>query len=150
MTSGERATATPEVPLTAAVCGLFCSACTIYIASQEDPARLTFLATRMGLTEGELYCEGCRSERRPQHCLACTFVSCAAGRGLAFCGECEDLPCPEFAAFVAERPHRNDIYRDLERINEIGVQAWMAEATARYTCPECGTLNSAYDIKCRT
>ena len=55
----------------------------------------------------------------------------------------------ELEAFVAERPHRADVYRDLARIAEIGEDAWIVEAAVRYTCPDCGTLNSAYDLTCR-
>ena len=33
-----------EAPVMAAVCGLFCSACTFYIGTHEDPARLAVLA----------------------------------------------------------------------------------------------------------
>jgi predicted RNA-binding Zn-ribbon protein involved in translation (DUF1610 family) len=148
LASQQESTDGPQ-PLTAAVCGLFCSACTFYIGTHEDPKRLTLLATRMGVSEERLRCDGCRSDRRLFYCSNCHMFACAQERGLAFCGECPDSPCPELQAFVAERPHRADIYQDLTRIAEIGGDAWIAEATVRYTCPDCGTLNSAYDLKCR-
>ena len=37
----------------AAVCGLYCGACTLYIATMEDPARLKGLAERFQLSGGE-------------------------------------------------------------------------------------------------
>ena len=140
---------TSEAPIIAAVCGLFCSACTFYIGTHEDPQRLEILAARFGVSEEKLRCDGCRSDRRLFYCSDCHMFACAAGRDLEYCGECPDCPCPELEAFVAERPHRADIYRDLTRIAEIGGEAWITEATLRYTCPDCGTLNSAYDIACR-
>ncbi|MDY0095668.1 MAG: DUF3795 domain-containing protein, partial [Candidatus Vecturithrix sp.] len=48
----------------AAVCGLFCPACSLYIATQEDPQRLTRLAERFQLSEEEMHCDGCRAEKR--------------------------------------------------------------------------------------
>ena len=74
---------------------------------------------------------------------------CAAERGFTFCGDCPECPCPELEAFIAERPHRADIRKDLARIAEIGGDAWTAEAAERYSGPDCGTINSAYDLTCR-
>lgn len=141
--------ATGHPPIEAAVCGLFCSACTFYIGTHEDPTRLTRLAAALRMSEEMLRCDGCRSERRLFYCKNCHMFGCAAERGYSYCGECPDYPCPELDAFVAERPHRADIYQDLARIAEIGGEAWMGEATERHSCPDCGTLNSAYDIACR-
>jgi len=46
----------------AAVCGLFCPACTVYLGTREDPARLKAIAHRLGRTFEELECHGCRTE----------------------------------------------------------------------------------------
>ena len=138
-----------QAAVTAAVCGLFCSACTIYIGTHEDPARLERLAASFSTSVDRLQCDGCRSGRRLFYCDTCHMFACAAQRGYTFCSKCPDCPCPELEGFVAERPHRADIYRDLARIAEIGGEAWIAEASARHACPKCGTLNSAYDLACR-
>ncbi|HEY5529603.1 MAG TPA: DUF3795 domain-containing protein [Thermoleophilia bacterium] len=150
MTPFESKTDPSQIPPAAAVCGLFCEACAAFIASQEDPKRLSFLAARMGQTEEDTYCEGCRSESRSKYCRSCTLFACATERGHAFCGECTEYPCPEFESFRQERPHRAEIARDMERIGAAGAQAWVAQARERYMCPECRTINSAYDLKCRT
>ncbi len=139
----------PAVPKLAAVCGLFCEGCSIFIASQEDSERLALLAARLGWSVEETYCEGCRAERRTAYCRSCTMFGCAADRGLAFCGECVEYPCEDLLAFGAERPHRADIAKDLEQIGQIGAEAWMDEMRRRYACPACGTINSAYDLRCR-
>jgi hypothetical protein len=146
-TCNDSAPLTP--PVKAAVCGLFCSACTVYIGTHEDPVRLRRLATGFGVSEDAIRCDGCRGERRLFYCRDCFMTRCATERGYAFCGECPECPCPELEDFIAERPHRADIRRNLARIAEVGGDVWMAEAAARHTCPECGTLNSAYDLKCR-
>jgi len=137
------------VPAVAAVCGLYCEACSIYIGSHEDPQRLAALAARMGWSVEDAHCDGCRAERRTPYCRACTLFACAAGRGVSFCGECDDFPCAELDEFQRERPHRADLYEDLDRIADVGVDAWLVDVRRRFSCPSCGTLNSAYDLKCR-
>lgn len=133
----------------AAVCGLYCEACSLYIATTEDPARLTALAKLFQLPEEEMRCYGCRSEKRGPYCRTCEMAPCAAERGIEFCGECAEYPCDTLKAFQAERPHRAELWEDLERIREVGYREWMVEKREHYSCPRCGTLNSAYDLKCR-
>jgi len=133
----------------AAVCGLYCGACTLFIATKEDPARLKALSERFQLPEETMKCNGCRSDNRGPYCQTCKMVSCAAERGIEFCSECDDYPCNELKQFQSERPHRIELWDDLGRIKEIGYKAWLAEIKENYTCSKCQSLNSAYDIKCR-
>jgi predicted RNA-binding Zn-ribbon protein involved in translation (DUF1610 family) len=138
-----------QVPATAAVCGLCCDVCSILIASHEDPQRLALLAGRMGWKVDEAYCDGCRSDRLTPYCRDCDLRACAQQRGHTFCSECADYPCPELEGFQREKPHRAELYQNLERIAEVGAESWLSETRARYSCPMCGTLNSTYDLKCR-
>lgn len=130
-------------------CGLYCGVCAAFIASRDDPGRLALLATRRGLTVDEVRCEGCRSKKLSKYCTTCGLVACANERGFEFCSECPEFPCDKLKAFGKERPHRAEILGDLERIREIGRDAWVVETIARYSCSECGTENSAYDLRCR-
>ena len=57
----ERKDALPE---TAAVCGLYCEACSLFIASHEDPERLERIAAMYGMTPEQIACDGCRSDKR--------------------------------------------------------------------------------------
>ncbi len=147
MVAGDR---TPELSDGAVgACGLFCGACAIYLASRDDPKRLALLAERLGQTIDEIQCTGCRSQKLAKYCATCKLVSCANERGHAFCSDCADFPCATLVAFGRERPHRAEIMEDLARIREIGRDAWVVEVVARYSCPECGAANSAYDLRCR-
>jgi hypothetical protein len=74
---------------------------------------------------------------------------CAADRGIDFCVECEEYPCDDLKRFQAERPHRIELWDDLERIGTIGYKQWLKEIRGNYTCPRCRSINSAYDLKCR-
>jgi predicted RNA-binding Zn-ribbon protein involved in translation (DUF1610 family) len=31
----------------------------------------------------------------------------------------------------------------------VGYKQWLEEIRGNYTCPQCGSINSAYDLKCR-
>lgn len=134
----------------AAVCGLFCPACTIYIGTHEDPERLKVMARHTNRSAEKLTCEGCRSEKRCFYCDSiCTMAKCAVGKGVDFCGECAEYPCKDLKAFQAEMPHRIELWQNQSRIKEAGYETWYAEMVDHYSCKKCGTINSAYDIACR-
>ena len=130
----------------AAVCGLFCPACTLYIGSTEEPERLAGIAERFSVAVEEAHCHGCRSEVRSFYCRTCGIVKCADERGVDFCDE---YPCTMLREFQAQRPHRAELFEDGDRIREAGYDRWFGEVRARYTCPECSAINSAYDLACR-
>jgi ribosomal protein L40E len=46
-------------------------------------------------------------------------------------------------------PHRINLWDDLARIKDVGYETWFQEMVDRYACPECGAINSAYDLACR-
>jgi len=134
----------------AAVCGLFCPSCTLYIGTQEDPQRLDLLSGIFKLPVAELRCGGCRSGLRSFYCRdMCFMYKCAQEKGIEFCGSCESYPCRELKDFQCAMPHRIELWESLDRISEIGPQKWYAEMLEHYGCPACGTINSAYDLRCR-
>ncbi len=133
----------------AAVCGLYCEGCSLYIATTEDPARLTAMAARFQMSEEEVKCYGCRTEKRGPYCRVCKMFDCAAQKGIDFCVECEEYPCEALKEFQSAMPHRIELFKDLDRIGATGWENWLKEIKENYTCHKCGTINSAYDIKCR-
>lgn len=140
---------TPDKKL-AAVCGLFCPACHVFIATHEDQGKLATMAQRYQKSLEELECRGCRSEKRCFYCeTVCFMAKCAAGKGLDFCGDCADYPCEGLKEFQAQAPHRIELWKNHARRKEVGWETWYAEMVGHYSCPSCGTLNSAYDLKCR-
>ncbi|HEX9021816.1 MAG TPA: DUF3795 domain-containing protein [Nitrospirota bacterium] len=98
---------TPDKRL-AAVCGLFCSACNVFIGTKEDPQRLVIMAQRFQLPLEKLHCDGCRAEKRCFYCeRKCVMSKCATAKGAEFCGECAEYPCKDLKAFQAEMPQSN-------------------------------------------
>lgn len=135
----------------AAVCGLYCPACTAFIATREDRQRLASLAARMGKTVDDVTCEGCRSNKRSFYCRElCTMKSCAERKGVDFCSQCDEYPCETLKVFQAAAPHRRELWTSLERIKEDGYEKWSRDMAALHACPNCGVLNSAYDLRCRS
>lgn len=134
----------------AAVCGLFCPACQIYLGTKEDPERLKTMAGRLQRPVEDLECHGCRSEKRCFYCNEnCKMFKCAAEKGIDFCGECTEYPCAELKVFQAQLPHRIELWKSQERIKEAGYEKWYTEMIKHYSCPQCGAINSAYDMACR-
>jgi len=133
----------------AAVCGLYCKACSWFISTTEDPERLKRLAEQQNWSVEDSKCYGCRSGKRLSYCGKCIMYACAADRGIYFCGECNEYPCDDLKQFQSAMPHRIEIWYNLERIRYIGYKQWLVEIRENYTCPRCETLNSTYDLKCR-
>jgi hypothetical protein len=134
----------------AAVCGLFCPSCTLYIATTEEPKRLKALAERLNIPAEEIECRGCRSDKLGFFCRKhCKMRTCAAEKGIEFCGECREYPCSELIDFQSKLPHRKELFNSLESIKKAGWEKWYSEMSELYSCKFCGTINSAYDFKCR-
>jgi hypothetical protein len=86
-----------------AYCGLDCSGCPAYIATQANNiAKLTSLAQEWleGSTDHTLMlCDGCLASDRTadvrimQWCAKCPTRTCVMERGLENCAHCEDYGC---------------------------------------------------------
>jgi hypothetical protein len=133
----------------AAVCGLYCGACSWLIATREDPERLKRLAAQFQYSEEECRCYGCRSGKRLPYCEKCKMFACAAERGIDFCSQCEEYPCDDLKRFQAAMPHRIELWVNLERVKAVGHKQWLEEMKKNFSCPRCGTINSTYDLTCR-
>lgn len=124
----------------AAPCGMYCGACRQYLLRKKD------LLNKRAYARG---CEGCRIRNKN-----CAFIrrDCTALRKkeLEFCYECENFPCQKLQKLgirYYERYNLNMI-KNLERIEEIGVEKWLQEQQEFYTCPECGGEICIHDAEC--
>ncbi len=133
----------------AAGCGLFCAACSLYIATKEDEKLLANLAARFGWSLEEARCLGCRSDKRTPYCEDCFMMKCLTEKGIDFCVECSDYPCSHLKEFQAQAPHRLELWSSFERIKKYGWEKWYSDMQSRYSCPNCETINSAYQVSCR-
>lgn len=83
-----------------AYCGLDCSTCEAYIATQEnDDSKRKQVAENWSkmfsaqIKPEEINCNGCHSDLLFSHCKVCEIRKCGKVRKLSTCGECEDYSC---------------------------------------------------------
>jgi len=135
----------------ASVCGLYCEACGIYLATQEnDTNKILHYALVLNQSYDETLCDGCRAERKSSHCAKmCSFIICANEKVIEFCGACNEYPCQELSDFQSKMPHRVELFESQNQIQKIGWEKWAFEMHEKFSCPNCDTVNSAYDITCR-
>jgi len=136
---------------TAAVCGLLCKSCGIYIATQENNTNhLKGIAERLHIPFEQVRCNGCRSSLLSAHCKSCYFRECSEKKEIEFCSECNEYPCLKLKDFQTKMPHRVELFQSLERIKEAGWKKWYVETVTRHSCTKCNALNGWYDFICRS
>ena len=132
-------------------CGLYCGACGIYLATQEnDTDKILQYAVVLNQSYYETLCDGCGASRKSLHCLKmCTFIDCKKHKGVNFCIECDEFVCKALQEFQSKMPHRIEILESQNRMKEIGLERWIDEMNDSFTCTHCKTVNSAYNVTCR-
>lgn len=132
-------------------CGLYCGACGIYIATQEnDNDKILQYALVLNQSYDDTLCIGCAAERKSLHCSRmCTFIDCKKRKEVAFCSDCKEFPCQALIEFKSKMPHRAEIIDSIKRMKDIGIEKWLIEMKEYFYCPQCKTVNSAYHITCR-
>ncbi len=74
---------------------------------------------------------------------------CVAEKGLDFCVECVEYPCEDLIKFQSLYPHRIELWKFQETIKKAGYKKWFKKTIEHYSCPECRTINSAYNNVCQ-
>jgi len=96
-----------------AYCGLVCSECPAYVATQADDSEaLQRVAAEWGketnkpLTAADCLCDGCLSDsdRLFGYCSKCKMRACAMERGVATCAHCDDYGCEKITGFLEHAP----------------------------------------------
>ena len=128
-------------------CGLYCGACPILLANERGEVEKR--AAEGGVEPEVLLCSGCKSETIAVFCTDCEMRQCARDRRLDSCRECDEYPCQMLKNFRAdEHPHHSAVLKNLESMHETGLDAWLEEQKARWSCPACGARFTWYDALC--
>jgi hypothetical protein len=103
-----------------AFCGLVCSNCEGYLATQADnetwKERLAVHARdaygQKDATAASVTCDGCTSGKRMcAYCRQCEVRACAVDKGIAHCGECEAFEsCQIIQAFLQNVPEARQTF----------------------------------------
>jgi len=91
-------------------CGIVCDECDIHRAA-EDASLAKEIAARFQQRLGtevaaeDIRCEGCKGARDRHWSPDCWILKCCVDeRGLEFCYQCEDFPCPRLAEWASTSP----------------------------------------------
>jgi hypothetical protein len=97
-----------------AYCGLICTECPAYIATQaDDRAALERVAAQWReefnapeITVQSVICDGClgTTGRKCGHCFECEIRACAMGRAVINCAHCDDYGCETITSFFGFAP----------------------------------------------
>lgn len=125
----------PSNPMIVAPCGVNCSLCRAYIREHNA-------------------CTGCRGDdcNKSNASLTCSIKNCSQLEtgNHQFCFSCSKYPCSDLR-------HLDERYRtkygvsviaNLERIKSVGIAAFVAEETSKWSCTECGTRLCMHKPKC--
>lgn len=132
-----------------AYCGIFCSSCSVYISSQENPAQLQIIANKMNKSVEETRYNGCRSEKVSSFCVHCDLKACAISKGINLCSECNEYPCFTLKSFQEKMPHRAELFESLDYLKNNSVDKWEEKMIEDFSCIKCGKINSPYFINCK-
>ncbi len=126
---------TAEDPLIIAPCGLNCSLCRAYTRDHKP-------------------CPGCRGgqSNKSNSCLVCAIKNCEmlAADGDQFCFSCDEFPCADLLHLEGRYTTKYgvSVIANLERIDTVGVERFIAEEAAKWSCPECGSLLCVHKPQC--
>ena len=97
-----------------AYCGLVCSDCPAYVATQaNDRDALERVAAQWreefnapNITPESVICDGCLGTQGHKftHCFECDIRACAMDRNLANCAHCADFACDKLESFFGFVP----------------------------------------------
>jgi hypothetical protein len=106
-----------------AYCGLICTDCPAYIATQaDDRAALEQVAAQWrqefnasDITVEGVICDGCLTDqgRKCNHCFECEIRACAMPRNVANCAHCAEYGCEKLVGFFSFVP---DARTTLDRV----------------------------------
>ena len=106
-----------------AYCGLVCTECEAYIATQaNDQAALERVAARWreeyhvpDVTVEAVICDGCLGVggRHCSHCAECEIRICGMERGVVNCAYCDDYGCERLERFWGFAPNLRALLDDI-------------------------------------
>jgi hypothetical protein len=123
-------------------CGLYCGACAIHRAYEDDGEYLKRVAEYFKCSPEKVRCEGCMALTPDCWGNGCKIVQCLKGKGLDFCYQCkeyENKTCEKFEKLAKGCLEDGEgIRTNLERIKRGEVDGWLQESEKLYRCSVCG------------
>jgi thiamine biosynthesis protein ThiC len=109
-----------------AYCGLVCSECPAYIATQaDDRAALERVAAQWRkqfnapqITADSVICDGCLGDnggRLSGYCSMCEIRACAVEQDVANCAHCAEYACEKLEGFFRHAPGARAVLEEVRR-----------------------------------
>jgi len=107
-----------------AICGLVCTECPAYIATQADDQKALEKIAEQWRTEyhvphitvKDVICDGCLDGgRKCAHCSECEVRACGLERGVANCASCADYACAKLEKFFGMAPQARKVLEALRQ-----------------------------------
>jgi hypothetical protein len=109
-----------------AYCGLVCSECPAYVATQSnDPGELERVAAQWReefnepqITAESVICDGClgtNGGRLSGYCRVCEIRLCGVERGVTNCAHCGDYACAKLEAWFGNVPQSRVVLDGIKR-----------------------------------
>jgi hypothetical protein len=105
-----------------AKCGIVCSECPAYIATQKsddvlraETAKKWSAMFKSDIKPSDINCDGCQSEtpRLFSYCSTCEIRKCARAKKVETCAACPDYSCAKLDAFLAQVPEARKVLEEL-------------------------------------
>jgi len=107
-----------------AFCGIVCSDCPAFIATQENnDAKRREVAEKWSKELGqeikpeEINCDGCMSAegRHINYCSMCEIRKCGMEKGVENCAYCIDYNCDKLAKFLEQAPNAKNTLAEIRK-----------------------------------
>lgn len=97
-------------------------------------------------------CAGClnNDKGKPEHCRKCKIKDCIKGKALFYCFECNQYPCRLIKSLEKNytKRYHTSLIENSRFVEVYGLEVFMDEQKAKYTCPKCGGIISLHDKEC--
>jgi hypothetical protein len=109
-----------------AYCGLQCSDCPAYIATQKNDDALRAETARKwsemfksDIKAADINCDGCPtgSQRLFGYCTTCAIRKCAREKKLATCASCPEYSCQRLDEFLKQAPEARNVLEELRKVS---------------------------------
>ena len=135
-----------------APCGLYCGACSAYLAAREgNEQRFAAGSGSKKPATGSMQCDGCLGGGQlAAHASQCAIRECAIAKSKTRrCSECPDFPCDRITNFNNSGfLHHSEVLDNLRKLQAMGIKDWTNHEIDRWRCSKCPTMLSWYDAEC--
>ena len=126
------------------VCGLNCAMCDIYQAFHGNERLREEIISWFEKERNEIVkpqqirCQGCRESLDTHWSPDCKMMLCAMKKGVQYCFQCVDFPCPTVNEFGSDgTSHHERTVENSRRMKKIGIEAWIKEQKRKGQCVFC-------------